>query len=114
MLKQRTWETAGGHNNKGYDIYNYLDRVLGFEYDDSAVVWGCQVREMLRKRTNESNYVRPGDFWYRNPEFGKIVSDPRKRGRHGSGLGKKVGWHDMNPYPIGESYQAAHKVYSDP
>eukprot|EP01038_Epipyxis_sp_PR26KG_P015398 gene15398-20767_t len=112
IMKQSTWETAG--SNRGYDIYNFLDRVLGYEYDNSGVYWGCQLRELLWNRTGELHYVRPGDMWYRNPEFGRVVSDPRKRGRHGSGLGKKLSPHEMNPYPPGDTYQLAHKSYEQP
>eukprot|EP01036_Dinobryon_divergens_P030880 gene30880-40191_t len=111
ILKQNTWDTAG--SNRGYDIYNFLDRTLGFEFDDSAISWGCQLRDVLRNRTGEPHYVRPGDMWYRNVEFGKTVSDPHKRGRFGAGYGKKIGQTDMNPYPPGETYQKAHKVYGE-
>jgi hypothetical protein len=62
----------------------------------------------------EADYVRPGDHWYRNPEFGKVVSDPRKRGRNGAGYGKYLGQLEMNPYPPGETYQRAHKPYVAP
>lgn len=108
-MKQATWDTAGA--DRDYDIYNFLDRVSGFQYDDSAVSWACQLRSLLHNRTGEVNYIRPGDDWYRNPEFGKTVANPRKRGRNGSGFGKYVPLLDMNPYPIGETYQQAHKPY---
>jgi len=114
MLKQRSWDTASGHESSGYDIYNFLDRTIGFEFDNSGVAWGCQLRALLRNRTGEAHYVRPGDFWYKNPEFGKTVSDPRKRGRFGNGFGKVLGAGDMNPYPPGDTYQLAHKPYSPP
>ena len=50
----------------------------------------------------------PGD-WYRNPEFGRAVEDPKKRGRRGS-KGQTVGEKHMSPYPFGEIYQRSHKV----
>ncbi len=109
-MKQGTWDTAG--SGRGYDIYNFLDRVSGFHFDDSAVAWGCQLRQLLAARTGEPDYVRPGDMWYRNPEFGRTVSDFHKRGRNGAGLGKYLGAHEMNPYPVGETYQRAHKPYT--
>lgn len=109
FLKQKTWSTAGG--DRGYDMYNFLDRTLGFEFDNSALQWSCQLRQLLTNRTGIEHYVRPGDSWYRNPEFGKRVDDPLKRGRGGQGDGKKLGWGEMNPYPPGETYQRAHKVY---
>lgn len=65
VLKQQTWDTAG--QGQDYDINNYFMRLSGFTFDNSAVKWGCQVREVLRNYTGEADYVRPGDFWYRNP-----------------------------------------------
>lgn len=114
MLKQKTWETASGADAKGYDFYHFLDRTLGFTYDDTAIPWTCQLRDLLRERTKESDYLRPGDFWYRNPEFGRVVSDVNKRGRGGSGFGKYLGDGEMNPYPPGLTYQRAHKPYQQP
>ena len=108
-MKQDTWDTAGA--GRDYDIFNFMDRVLGSKHDDSAVVWGCQLRELLRNRTDEQDYVRPGEEWYRNPEFGKTVSNPRKRGRNGASFGKYLAPHEMNPYPVGGTYQRAHKPY---
>lgn len=112
IMKMNTWDTAGA--GQTYDIYNFLDRVLGYEFDDSAISWTCQMRELLRNRTGEQDYLRPGDMWYRNPEFGKVVSDPHKRGRYGSGFGKYVHSSEFNPYPPGETYQRAHKSYIAP
>ena len=31
------------NTGSGYDIYNFMDRTTGFEFDNSAVPWGCQV-----------------------------------------------------------------------
>jgi hypothetical protein len=61
LLKMRTWDTAGAY--KDYDMYNFMDRLSGFHFDNSAVSWGCQLREVLRNRTGQQNYVRPGTFW---------------------------------------------------
>ena len=58
--------------------------------------------------------MRPGESWYRNPEFGKAVEDPGKRGRYGHGYGKKLGPREMNPYPPQDTYQRAHKQYTEP
>ncbi|RYH27819.1 hypothetical protein EON65_13045 [archaeon] len=110
-MKQRTWTTAGTHRN--YDVLNFLDRTLGFTYDDTAFAWTCQLRDVLRNRTGEAYYVRPGDEWVRNPEFGKSVEDPLKRGRFGSGYGKKLAAREMNPYPPGGTYQKAHRVFNE-
>jgi hypothetical protein len=112
MLKTKTWETASSENSLGYSFYNYLDRTSGWEYDDSAVIWGCHVRAILKERTGVDNYVRPGDMWYRNPEYGKVVNDPMKRGRNGAAYGKKLGPREMNPYPPIDTYQRAHKPYT--
>jgi hypothetical protein len=111
-LKMQTWETAS--DGGGYDINNYLHRTLGNQFDDSAVIWGCQLRELLRKRTKQDHYIRPGDFWYRNPEFGKTVSDSAKRGRNGGAFGKQLYPNEFNPYPIGGTYQNGHKTYTPP
>ena len=63
---------------------------------------------MLRNVTGQKHYLRPGAIWYRNIEFGKIVADPFKRGRQGNGLNKKLRKIEWNPYPHGNTYQAAH------
>lgn len=90
LLKQQTYETASS-GRETYDVYNFFDRSFGYLYDDRAVVWGCLVRAQLANRTGERDYVRPGDFWYRNPEFGRAVEDSAKRGRFGAGYGKVLG-----------------------
>jgi len=113
VLKQKTWETASAEDSTGYSIYNFLDRVSGFEFDDSALAWGCQLRSLLFNRTGIEHYLRPGDMWYRNPEYGKLVNDPQKRGRFGHGHGKKLGPREMNPYPPGDTYQMAHKTFEE-
>ena len=114
ILKQQTWETASAEASEGYSIYNFLDRISGWEFDDTAVFWGCQVRAKLKERTLEDNYIRPGGSWYRNPEYGRTVEDPKKRGRYGGAYGKKLGPREMNPYPPHDTYQRAHKSYIEP
>ena len=114
VLKAQTWETASGHDSTGYTILNYLSRVMGYEYDDTAVKWGCQLRQLLFNRTGIEHYVRPGDAWYRNPEFGRAVSDARKRSRYGGGYGIKLGQSEWSPYPPGPTYQSAHKTFVPP
>ena len=114
VMKSKTWETASGHDSTGYTISNYFDRVSGFEFDDSAIKWGCQLRKLLFNRTGIEHYIRPGDDWYRNPEFGKTVSDPKKRARYGNGFGIKLPMGEMNPYPPGLTYQGGHKQYIAP
>ncbi len=113
MSKQQTWQTASGSSAHGYNLNHYMERTFGHYYDPVAVKYGCQVRDILRKRTGEADYLRPGD-WYRNPEFGRTVEDPGKRGRNGGGYGKYLPPHDMNPYPKGLTYQRAHKPYQAP
>ena len=114
VMKQKTWETASGHDSTGYTINNYFDRVSGFEFDDSAVKWGCQLRALLANRTGIKHYVRPGDSWYRNPEFGRTVEDAKKRSRFGHGYGIRLPTGEMNPYPPGLTYQGGHKTYVPP
>ena len=111
LLKQKTWETASAEDSGGYHIHHYLDRVHGWEYDNNALKWNCQLRSLLYNRTGIKNYVRAGDSWYRNLEYGRTVEDPKKRGRFGGGYGKRVGPREMNPYPPQDVYQRAHKAY---
>eukprot|EP01035_Chromulina_nebulosa_P019833 gene19833-25781_t len=91
-IKSRTWKTATGEIQAGqtaeqaaknYDVPKFLARNLGWYYDDTALRYSCQLRELLRNITNEDIYLRPGYLWYRNPEFGKEIHDPDKRGRYG-------------------------------
>jgi len=110
LLKQKTWETAS-KEGRGYDMQHFMSRTFGFMLDSHALSWGCQLRELLRNRTKEPHYVRPGDSWYRNPEFRRLVLDPEKRGRHGGGLGKYLARREMSPYPPGDTYQLAHGSY---
>jgi len=114
VLKQQTWETASAESSSGYSIYNFLDRQSGWLFDDTAVSWGCQVRAKLQERTGKRDYLRPGDSWYRNPEYGKVVNDPQKRGRNGAAYGKKLGPKEWSSYPPQDFYQRAHKAYTDP
>jgi len=72
--------------------------------DDKAVRWACPLRVHLAQRTQTPYYLRPGDFWFRNPEFGKYVSDGRKRGRFGKKENITLPKEERNPYPIGEMY----------
>jgi hypothetical protein len=104
-LKGKTWRTSTGEVKAGenmhdvaksYDIPKFLHRSAGWHYDSTAVRYGCQLREQLKIMTGNSTYLRPGDCWYRNPEFGKPIDDPDKRGRYGkaSRLFKKTGLMD--------------------
>lgn len=113
QLKHKSYETAS-NGKENYGIANFFERSFGYLYDGSAVHWGCQIRQLLANRTGEKDYLRPGDFWFRNPEFGKIVEDPGKRGRFGAAKGKALDWQDMNPYPVGETYQRSHRAYKPP
>jgi hypothetical protein len=74
-------------------------------YDPSAVRYSCQVREIIREVTNETTFLRKGDFWYRNPEFGREVSDPAKRGRKGASFPKERKVPIRNPYTY-QRYQS--------
>lgn len=91
-IKGKTWTTASGETRPGetaaqasrsYDIPKFLSRNVGWQFDDTALRYSCQLREHLKAVTGEVPYMRPGLFWYRNAEFGKDVSDPDKRGRMG-------------------------------
>jgi hypothetical protein len=92
-LKAKTWKTAsgdikeGGHDQSAnYDLANFFHRSVGWYLDRSALRYSCQVREVLNNVTGEAHYLRPGDMWYRNPEFGRPLEDPRKRGRYGRAM----------------------------
>lgn len=68
---------------KNYDVSKFFHRSAGWFHDPTAVRYGCQLREQLKTMTGNATYLRPGDCWYRNPEFGKPINDPDKRGRYG-------------------------------
>ena len=106
-LKQKTWKTSTGEVMAGqtsaqaassYDIPKFLARSVGFHYDDTALRYSCQLREVLRNMTGEKEYLRPGSFWYRNPEFGKTISDPDKRGRYGRANPPGFKYWEPSPY----------------
>jgi hypothetical protein len=106
-LKQKTWRTATGESKAGetseqaaksYDIPKFLSRNVGWQLDTTALRFSCQLRETLQKMTNESVYFRPGTQWYRNPEFGREITDPDKRGRYGRPNAPGFKYSNPNPY----------------
>ena len=106
-LKQKTWKTSSGEVRAGesgdsaasnYDIPKFLARSVGFHHDVIALRYSCQLREVLANMTGESVYLRPGSFWFKNPEFGKTISDPDKRGRYGRTNAPGFKYIDSNPY----------------
>lgn len=87
-VKGKTWALASREMKPNqtsyeasinYDLPKFFARSTGLRYDERAVRYSCQLREVLRNMTGESPYLRPGNIWYRNPEFGKVVTDPEKR-----------------------------------
>lgn len=83
-LKTRTWTTAGGEQLTDshvvtYDMAKFFSRSVGWFRDRSALRYSCQVREKLREMTGQARYLRPGDSWVRNAEFGRPVMDAEKR-----------------------------------
>jgi hypothetical protein len=113
-LKSKTWKTATGESKigetseqaaKSYDIPKFLSRNVGWFYDPIALRYSCQLRELLRNMTNESVYLRPGNFWYKNPEFGKEINDPDKRGRYGRPNAVGFKYIDKNQYHYHGSVQ---------
>jgi hypothetical protein len=57
----------------------------------------CQTRAVIKEELDlDTPFLRFGDNWYRNIEFGKNVSDPLKRGRNGNAKKERV--KDGNPY----------------
>ena len=45
--------------DNSYHISAFLSRNLGWYHDNSAVMYGCQLRALLRNVTGESVYLRP-------------------------------------------------------
>ena len=125
-LKAKTWRTSTGEIQinqtaeqaaKGYDIGKFYARSVGWFHDDSALLFTCQVRDLLQvltdscvlayhttylfviqEMTNQTVYIRPGKNWYRNLEFGKEVWDPDKRGRYGRAAPAGFKWNENNKY----------------
>ena len=106
-LKGKTWTTSSGEVRPGetaeqaaraYDIPKFLHRNVGWMQDSTALRYSCQVRQVLEKMTREKYFLRAGEFWMRNVEFGKDVSDPDKRGRYGRPNPKAYKYNDQNPY----------------
>lgn len=106
-LKAKTWKTATGEAKegenseqaaKGYDIPKFLQRSVGWTHDATAIRYTCQLREVLKNITGADPYLRPGDMWYRNAEFGKSVGDPDKRGRYGRPNPPGFKYKERNPY----------------
>ena len=95
-LKAGSWHTATGEGDGGYSLSYFLHRSVGYTSDITALNYACQTREVLREVTGESRFLRFGDQWYRNIEFGKNVSDPTKRGRMGRPRDEPV--KDGNPF----------------
>jgi len=106
-LKAKTWRTATGETKSGekssdasrnYDLAKFFQRTVGWFYDPTALRYSCQLRELLANVTAVSPYYRPGNQWYRNPEFGRRVGDPDKRGRYGRPSPEGFIFKDGNPY----------------
>eukprot|EP01041_Mallomonas_annulata_P007380 gene7380-15070_t len=106
-LKSKTWSSATGEvaigstvesASKGYNTPTFLARNLGWYFDDTALRYSCQLRHQLRMITGESTYLRPGNGWYRNVEFGKVIDDSEKRGRYGRTNPKGFRYSEHNPY----------------
>jgi hypothetical protein len=106
-LKMKSWKTATGEvfgnqtiedAAKGYDIPGFLHRSVGWLHDATALRYTCQMRELLQQMTNEPFFLRHGTFWYRNPEFGKIITEPKKRGRYGRPNPDNFKYNEPNPF----------------
>lgn len=106
-LKSKTWATATGEVKQGesgeqaaksYDLPKFFARSVGWQVDRVALRYSCQVRETLALFTGNAIYLRPGTGWYRNPEFGRQISDPDKRGRYGRPNPPNFKVNMVNPY----------------
>ena len=94
-LKAQSWRTAGKDQTE-YTLNHFFDRSVGWVLDNRAMRFGCQVREILRNKTKDHVYFRPGAFWYRNTEFGRQMTAPEKGKRSGEPVKpneKKVYFH---------------------
>lgn len=112
-FKAKTWRTASGEGGAGaatkYDIVGFMVRNIGWKGDSTALRYSCQLRDLLRHMTKEEVYLRPGTIWYRNPEFGRHVSDGEKRGRYGRPNPEGFTYRDGNPYHYhGETQRETH------
>lgn len=114
-LKTRTWTTAGGEQLTDshvvtYDMAKFFSRSVGWFRDRSALRYSCQVREKLREMTGQARYLRPGDSWVRNAEFGRRVMDAEKRlvgrgNRNGNTLTSEMRARtEVNPYSYSGVY----------
>jgi hypothetical protein len=68
-LKQRSWNQHIGFNS-GYGISKYLERAHGWTFDDRAVRYSCQVRQLLKEVTGDQAFLRNGN-WLRHYEVKK-------------------------------------------
>jgi hypothetical protein len=111
-LKQKTYDSLSSGNDslgnpQGLSIFNFLNRAYGSTFDNSGLAWTCRLRRWIADKTGVANFLRAGSFWYRNPEFNRDVTDPRKRGRSGNGKDKRPKKNEISPYPPGSTYQRA-------
>jgi hypothetical protein len=70
----------------------YFERSVGWMHDPSAVQYSCQVREIIYEVTNVTEFIRKGDFWSRNPEYGRNI-DKAEQARWGGAFHPAI-----NPY----------------
>ena len=101
ILKSKTWETASDGSPEDatkYDVVGFLRRSFGWMHDPTALRYSCQLREVLINVTGKSIFLRAGNNWFRNVEFGRPIEDPNKRGRFGKALRAGYTYHDGNPY----------------
>ena len=106
-VKQKTWKTATNvvlpgqdpvEASKSYEITKFFGRSIGWYLDDTMLRYTCQLRDILREKTGHSIYLRPGNFWYRNPEYGRTITDPAKRGPYGKPNPIGFKFKDNNPH----------------
>ncbi len=104
-LKTQSWETS----NSAYNLIDYFDRSVGWTLDSLAAQrYSCQVRAILHKMTGKEKYLRPGDMWIRNVEFGKAMTYASKAKRDGETIVNGFTFRRVNPY----HYELAYGVNS--
>jgi hypothetical protein len=123
--------------SSAYDVRQYMDKAYGWHFDPIALVYSCLVRydinqmynaldynptvvlgpkeldsEDAKKRRTDSHYfLRSGDSWYRNPEFGRIIADLTRRGR-GTGGSAAYLYTPYNPTTVKNIYDEHNKGLS--
>lgn len=112
-----------------HDLRVYMNKAYGWHFDPIALIYSCLVRFEIneqynklaynptlviakkdldsdsakRQRTPSYYFLRSGDSWYRNPEFGRPIMDLSRRGRGTGGAAAYIRT-PYNPTTVGNIY----------